>query len=104
MPLRPLLSHSAHARFWRMKHAGPETLDRIEPFLCELRKRTGLKEKSRGCFYRGTRGFLHFHEHGSELFADVRVREDFELLAATTAKDRAALLRKVDVALRHKRR
>ena len=83
-----------------MKHAGPETLDRIEPLLDELRKRAGLKEKSRGCFYRGSRGFLHFHEHGLELFADVRLHENFELLAATTEKNRAALLRKVDAALK----
>jgi hypothetical protein len=87
-----------------MKHAGPETLDRIEPLLGELRKRTGLKEKSRGCFYRGSRGFLHFHEHGPEVFADVRLRDNFELLAATTGRDRAALLRKVDVVLGHNSR
>jgi hypothetical protein len=83
-----------------MKHAGPEILDRLEPLLGELRKRAGLKERSRGCFYRGNRGFLHFHEHGTELFADVRLRDDFELLAATTEKDRLALLRKVDAALK----
>lgn len=87
-----------------MKHAGPETLDRIAPLLCELRKRTGLKEKSRGCFYRGSRGFLHFHERGPEVFADVRLHDDFELLAATTTKDRQALLRKVDAALGQKSR
>ena len=87
-----------------MKHAGSETLDRIEPLLCELRKRAGLKEKSRGCFYRGSRGFLHFHEHGRELFADVRLHDDFELLATTTAKDRQTPLRKVDAALGPKRR
>ena len=83
-----------------MKHAGPDTLDRLEPLLGELRKRAGLKERSRGCFYRGCRGFLHFHEHGTEPFADVRLRDDFELLVATTEKDRLALLRKVDAALK----
>jgi hypothetical protein len=86
-----------------MKHAGPETLDRIEPLLETLRKQIGLKEKSRGCFYRGNRGFLHFHEHGAELFADVRLGDNFELLPSTTEKDRAALLRRVDIALRQKR-
>lgn len=87
-----------------MKHAGPETLDRIEPLLTELRKRAGLREKSRGCFYRGSRGFLHFHEHGSDVFADVRFAEDFELLPATIARDQKTLLRKIDVALGHKAR
>lgn len=87
-----------------MKHAGPETLDRIEPLLSDLRKRAGLKEKSRGWFYRGSRGFLHFHERGPDVFADVRFAEDFELLPATIGKDRKALLRKVDVALGRKLR
>ncbi len=47
-----------------MKHAGPKALDRLEPLLERLRRHGGLKEKSRGCFYLGGKGFLHFHEHG----------------------------------------
>ena len=82
-----------------MKHAGPEALDRIEPLLRELRTRAGLKEKSRGAFYRGSRAFLHFHEHGDEFYADVRLRDHFERLPATAAADRKALLARVDTAL-----
>jgi len=82
-----------------MKHAGPEALDRLEPLLKVLRTKPGLKEKSRGAFYRGARAFLHFHEHGPEFFADMRVSGDFERFAATTAADRAALLKKLDKAL-----
>ena len=82
-----------------MKHAGAEALDRLEPFLRELRARTGLKEKSRGTFYRGSRAFLHFHEHGAEFYADVRLRDDFERFPATTGTERKALLRQVDRAL-----
>ncbi len=82
-----------------MKHAGADALDRLEPLLGDLRKRAGLKEKSRGCFYRGSRGFLHFHEHGPEFYADVRLTDAFERLPATTARDRKALLQKVDTAL-----
>jgi hypothetical protein len=82
-----------------MKHACPTALDRLEPFLCELRARAGLKEKSRGTFYRGSRAFLHFHEHSSEFYGDVRLRDDFERFPATTAADRQALLRLIDVAL-----
>ena len=83
-----------------MKYAGAKALDRLEPLLRELRRRAGLEEKSRGTFYRGGRAFLHFHEHGPDLFADIRLREDFEWLSATAAEDRKAQLRKVDVALK----
>ena len=78
-----------------MKHAGPAALDRLEPLLETLRRNPGLKEKSRGTFYRGSRAFLHFHEHGEELFADIRLAEDFERLPATKAAERAALLKLV---------
>lgn len=82
-----------------MKHAGPEALDRLEPLLRELRKRSALKEKSRGTFYRGSKAFLHFHEHGAEFYADLRTGADFERFAATTAADRKAFLRQIDAAL-----
>jgi hypothetical protein len=83
-----------------MKHAGPDALDRLEPFLLELRARAGLKEKSRGTFYRGGGAFLHFHEHGTEFYADVRLRDDFERFPATTRADRLKLLTLIDGALR----
>jgi len=82
-----------------MKHAGPAALDRLESFLRELRTRAGLKEKSRGTFYRGGRAFLHFHEHGAELYADVRLAADFERFPVTTVKEREALLARVDAGL-----
>ena len=82
-----------------MKHAGAAALDRLEPVLRELRKRP-LKEKSRGAFYRGGKAFLHFHEDGEQFFADVRLKEDFDRLPATTKAEQAALLKKVDAALK----
>ena len=84
-----------------MKHAGADALERLEPFLKDIRKRDGLKEKSRGTFYRGGRAFLHFHEHGDdELFADIRLSsEDFDRLPASTLAERKTLLRLIDVAL-----
>jgi hypothetical protein len=82
-----------------MKHAGPDTLDRLEPLLRELRRRVGLKERSRGIFFRRSNAFLHFHEHGPEFFADMRVGHDFERFAATKATEQKALLRLVDAAL-----
>jgi hypothetical protein len=82
-----------------MKHAGADALDRLEPLLRQLRERSGLKEKSRGTFYRSGRAFLHFHEHGPEFFADLRLNDDFARFPATTAADRAALLAHVETAL-----
>jgi hypothetical protein len=77
-----------------MKHAGPAALDRLEPLLKTLRRDPRLKEKSRGTFYRAGRAFLHFHEHGDdELFADVRLGDDFERFPATKAAERSALLK-----------
>jgi hypothetical protein len=83
-----------------MKHAGPAALDRLEPFLRKLRTRAGLKEKSRGIFYRGGRAFLHFHEDGPEFYADLRLGADFERFPATTPADRASLLALLDQALK----
>ncbi|HEY4115287.1 MAG TPA: hypothetical protein VGM17_14625 [Rhizomicrobium sp.] len=63
-------------------------------------KDPGLKEKSRGTFYCDSRAFLHFHEHGAEFFADVRLNDDFERFPAATAADRSALLARIDAALK----
>jgi hypothetical protein len=83
---------------WPMKHAGPAALDRLEPVLRELRKRP-LKEKSRGAFYRGGKAFLHFHEDGDLAFADIRLKDDFERLPATTKAEQQKLLGLVDAFL-----
>ncbi|HVU21916.1 MAG TPA: hypothetical protein VHE09_14380 [Rhizomicrobium sp.] len=82
-----------------MKHAGHDALDRLEPLLAQLRKRVALKEKFRGIFYRGSKAFLHFHEHGAALYADLRTGADFERFAVTTATHRKTLLRHVDASL-----
>ena len=84
-----------------MKHAGRAALDRAESLPKEIRKREGLKEKSRGNFYRASRAFLHFHEHGDdELYADIRFAgDDFERLPATTREERTKLLHLMDKAL-----
>jgi hypothetical protein len=83
-----------------MKHASAAALDRLEPLLKEVRKREGLKEIARGRFYRGSRAFLHFHEHGDdELYADIRLGDDFVRLPATKTSERTKLLRLMDKAL-----
>jgi hypothetical protein len=79
----------------RVKHAGQETLDGIEPFLSELRAIPGLVEKSPGVFYRKSKAFLHFHEDPSGLHADVRLGAAFERQRVETADERAVLLTQI---------
>jgi hypothetical protein len=78
-----------------MRHARAEALDRLEPLLAQLRQLDVAREKSRGVFYRGSKAFLHFHEEGDELYADVRFAEDFERLNVTSAEDHARLLERL---------
>ncbi|MDJ0705799.1 MAG: hypothetical protein QNJ46_21235 [Leptolyngbyaceae cyanobacterium MO_188.B28] len=62
-----------------MKHASEKTINLLEPFLEEIRSLQGLKEKKPGIFYRKSRAFLHFHEDGDNIYADVRLKEpEFE--------------------------
>jgi hypothetical protein len=81
-----------------MKHAGQDALDQLEPLLTALRTLPGMKERSRGVFYRGQRAFLHFHEDPAGLFADVRLEQDFERLRVTSAAEQKELLRRVRAA------
>lgn len=82
-----------------VKHATSDALDRLEPFLKRLRAVPQLREKTRGVFYRGSRAFLHFHEDGDELWADVRIGAEFERFAATRTADRVALLKMLSASL-----
>jgi hypothetical protein len=82
-----------------MRHARPEDLDRLEPLLEKIRKLDGLKEKSRGTFYRGSRAFLHFHEHEGGFFADVRLADDFERFPVTSAAEKKAFAATIAKAL-----
>ena len=77
-----------------MKHITPPLLDTLEPLLGELRAIAGLKEKSRGVFYRKSRAFLHFHEDPKGLFADIRDTsdKDFDRIDVTEAAGRAKLV------------
>ena len=77
-----------------MKHASAPVLDTIEPLLAEIRALPGLKEKSRGCFYRKGRGFLHFHEDPKGLFADLSdaAGPGFERIDVTAEAGKRALI------------
>jgi len=76
-----------------MKHAGPETLERLTSLLTDIRKLGVLTEKKPGIFYCRSRALLHFHEHGSEIYADVRLDgTEFERLPCSTRPEQAALV------------
>ena len=76
-----------------MKHAGADALDALEPVLEQLRAIGGLKEKSRGSFYRKSKGFLHFHEDPAGFFADLKKGDAFVRLPVNSRSEIAALIR-----------
>jgi hypothetical protein len=78
-----------------VRHATSAALDELEPLLERLRAVDGLKEKSRGVFYRRSKAFLHFHEDPSGLHADVRFASDFERFRVQTSKEQDALLKRI---------
>ena len=78
-----------------MKHAGPVALARLAPLLAELRKFAPLREPKPGAFYRGGTALLHFHEDAAGDFADLKIDGDWQRSRAVTARERAALLRRV---------
>ena len=82
-----------------MKHAGADALDALEPVLAQLRTLDGLKEKSRGTFYRKSSAFLHFHEDPAGPFADLKINGDFVRMRVRTRDEIAALVRSAKRAL-----
>ena len=83
-----------------MKHATAAGLDELDDVLRALRGVDGLRERSRGVFYRGSRAFLHFHEDPSGMYADVRLGADFQRMRVTTKAERKRLLSVVRAAAR----
>ena len=83
-----------------MRHATQEDLDQVEALLAELRKLPQLQERKRGNFGRGSRAFLHFHEDGGDLYADVRLDGTFERMKVTSLDEQDDLLTQVRIALR----
>ena len=77
-----------------MKHATASALDRLEPLLEQLRALPGMRERSRGVFYRKSQAFLHFHEDPKGLFADLRdvAGRDFDRFDVTAATGETALV------------
>ena len=75
-----------------MAHAGPATLDRLEPLLEGVRKLGVAEERKRGIFYRRRVAFLHFHEEAGRTLADLKEGRAFRRYPANTSRDRARLL------------
>jgi len=82
-----------------MKHAGEQSLDRLEELLRQVRQHPELKEKKRGVFYRGSAAFLHFHEDADELFADLKVDGNWQRFAVSSQTERKEMLKALRVAL-----
>ena len=55
-----------------MKHAGKEALANLELVLKALRGYAELVERTPGSFYLRSKGFVHFHEDPTGLFADLK--------------------------------
>jgi len=87
-----------------MKHATLRVLEQISSLLSDLRAIPGLKEKKAGIFCVGSRAFLHFHEDGDDIFADVRLTgPHFDRIRVSTVAERRALLSKIAAHLRTQR-
>ena len=84
-----------------MRHARPDDLTRFEPLLDALRSLDGLVERTPGSFYRKSKGFLHFHIDGEDVFADVKLDgSTFERCRATTKAEQRKLVVEVRRALK----
>jgi len=84
-----------------MRHARADDLARLEPLLEQLRTLDGLVERTPGAFYRKSKGFLHFHIDGDDVYADAKLTGDaFDRLRVTTKREQQALVAAVRRALK----
>jgi hypothetical protein len=86
-----------------VRHATEADLDKIEGLLVQLRGLEALRERKRGLFLHRSRAFLHFHGDGDDLYADVRLADDFERRRVTTAAEQARLVAEVEAILSPRR-
>jgi hypothetical protein len=86
-----------------MKHAGPASLDVLEPLLADIRRRAGIDpkivEKKRGSFYRKGNAWLHFHEDPAGYFADLKGPDDWLRMRVSDPDERQALMAAIDEVL-----
>jgi len=55
-----------------MAHADAAALQRLQPLLRQLREIKGLREMKPGTFYLKGSAFIHFHDEGGALIADLK--------------------------------
>ena len=82
-----------------MRHATEADLDRVDDLLGRLRHVEGIVERNRGKFQRGSKAFLHFHEDGDDMYADVRLADDFVRRRVTSVAEQDALVAEIAAAL-----
>jgi hypothetical protein len=79
-----------------VRHARATDLGRLEPMLTNLRALDGLVERTPGAFYRKSKGFLHFHIDGDDVYADAKLRgDDFDRVRVTTKREQQAFVASV---------
>jgi hypothetical protein len=76
-----------------MKHASETDLKPIAALLAQLRTLPGITEKKPGTFYRKSAAFLHFHEDGGKLFADIKQDGEFVRYEIGTTASQTKLLK-----------
>ena len=82
-----------------MRHATEKDLDLVDGLLAELRKLPQLRERKRGYFSVGSKAFIHFHEDAGDMYADVRLTNEFERLRVTRQSEQADLVARVRTVL-----
>lgn len=80
-----------------LKHANQDTLNKLKPLLQEVRLRMPpLKEKGEGKFYLKSAAFLHFHDDPAGIFADLKVKGEWQRYPVNNASDYSILLESID--------
>lgn len=82
-----------------MKHASEKTLERLETLLEAVRLHKELKEKKPGVFYWKSQAFLHFHEDGCLLFADLKVNSEWQRFSVNEQVEQDELVKQVAIVL-----
>lgn len=82
-----------------MAHASDVTLDVLEPLLEQVRQWPQLNEKKRGVFYYKSAAFLHFHEYGERIEADLKQHGDWQSYSVQTIAQQQELLKNIRTTL-----
>jgi hypothetical protein len=77
-----------------MARARKVTLQKLEPWLDSVRGIgiDGLVEKANGAFYQRRVGILHFHEDDGGVYADVKVRGEWQRVQIDRAEGKRRVI------------